>query len=150
MKKRSTETIGSILCRSAVAGFVLTIGGCRSCLPQQTPNVITPAALNSIAINAGFRETNWTTLDPCEDWESPVQYEQVDEDWYLYQSSETSSNTLEQVQHEVPGELANIENASIAQEHDHIEQGTGKVETCSGSVSNPLKDLKPVKIECLR
>lgn len=129
MKQKSNPTTGNLLHAIALASCVMTLGGCRLCAPRQDFRDITPAARNSIIINAGYRETNWTTLDPCQAWESPVQYEQVDEDWYLYQNIESMPYVIEQVKHEVPSEFAEIELTSLEQGDDneavHLELADG-------------------------
>ena len=117
MNQRSTLSTRSMISQLALAGLALTLAGCQSCLPGQRSKTISPAAYDSIVNNAGYRETHWTPLDPCDAWQSPIQYEQVDEhvdeQWYEHVSDKTSPHPIEQISHEVPNELSNIDLAAV-------------------------------------
>lgn len=157
MKQLNKRTTGRIYCRIALAAVALAIGGCRTCIPKHNRVGISPAARNSIAMNAGFRETTWTTLDGVDGLESPVQYDQIEEDWYLYQDSETMHATIEQVKHEVPAEFGAIEfqhaqtpkstPAVAAKEPQCASQKSDPAVAYFESESNDNSGLKPVDIE---
>ena len=113
MNQRSTLSTRSMISQLALAGLALTLAGCQSCLPGQRSKTISPAAYDSIVNNAGYRETTWTPLDPCDAWQSPVQYEHDDQQWFEHGSDETLPHPIEQISHEVPSELSNIDLANI-------------------------------------
>ncbi|QDV40954.1 hypothetical protein Enr13x_07920 [Stieleria neptunia] len=133
MNQRSTPSTRTTIGHLALAGLALTLAGCQSRFPHQRPQTITPAAYDSIVNNAGYRETQWTPLDPCDAWQSTIQYEPIDqhvpidqhmhEQWYEHVSDETLPDPIvpdpalphpiEQISHEVPSELANVDLASV-------------------------------------
>ncbi|PAY21308.1 hypothetical protein CKO51_01650 [Rhodopirellula sp. SM50] len=113
MNQRSTPSTRTVIGHLALAVLALTLAGCQSCLPGQRSKTITPAAYDSIVNNAGYRETTWTPLDPCDAWQSPIQYEQVDQQWFEHVGDEPLPHPIEQISHEVPSELANIDLANI-------------------------------------
>ncbi|MDV6029936.1 MAG: hypothetical protein F9B45_07475 [Phycisphaera sp. RhM] len=173
MNQRSTPSTRTLIGHLALAGLTLTLVGCQACLPGQRSKTITPAAYDSIVNNAGYRETTWTPLDACDAWQSPIQYEHVDQQWFEHVGDETLPNPIEQISHEVPSDLANIDLANIdlaavdpQLESDPSGEPTGSVSpaseptgAASASVatgkwyeieSDPSEELEHVEIEYLR
>ncbi|WP_182864771.1 hypothetical protein [Stieleria mannarensis] len=147
--KRSTPlAIG----RLALAGLVLTLAGCQSWQLRGKPGVVTPAAYDSIVNNAGYRETNWTALDPCDPWQSPTHYEQVEEEWYLNESGQGLPAPIEQTGHEVPVEMANIDLQAVAPEIETESTEATEADKWYEIGSEPGDDdrLEQVEIEYLR
>ncbi|QEG02201.1 hypothetical protein Mal15_62860 [Stieleria maiorica] len=138
--------------RLVLAGVLLTLAGCQSGRLRQKAGVVTPAAYDSIVNNAGYRETNWTALDPCDPWQSPPHYEQVEEEWYLNESGQVFPGPIEQTSHEVPVEMANIDLGSVAPEIEAASSAPAEpgkwyeIESESGDEDQ----LEQVEIEYLR
>ncbi len=168
MNQRSTPSTRTVIGHLALAALALTLAGCQSCLPGQRSKTITPAAYDSIVNNAGYRETTWTPLDPCDAWQSPIPYEHVDQQWFEHVGDEPLPNPIEQISHEVPSELTNIDLAGVDPqlESDPAGEPTGSVASDSASTgaastsvaagkwyeleSDPSEELEHVEIEYLR
>ena len=69
------------LCPLTLCVFVLCCGGCRGIQEnasfdsrQAAPNVAHLGPRNFVGVNAGYCETNWTSLEPTGGWVETVQY----------------------------------------------------------------------------
>ncbi|MCS7466971.1 hypothetical protein NZK35_09970 [Stieleria sp. ICT_E10.1] len=146
MNQRSTPSTRTTIGHLVLAGLAITLAGCQSCLPGRRSKTITPAAYDSIVNNAGYRETTWTPLDPCDAWQSPVRHEHVDQQWFEHVGAETLPNPIEQISHEVPSELANVDlaNIDLAAVDPQLESGPADEPTDSVAQSSTAPDSESI------
>ena len=76
-----SNLIRRTLCPLTLCVFVLCCGGCRGIQGHATfdshqaaPNVAHLGPRNFVGVNAGYCETNWTSLEPTDGWVETVQY----------------------------------------------------------------------------
>ncbi|WP_442511958.1 hypothetical protein SH528x_003712 [Novipirellula sp. SH528] len=147
MDQLSAKSIRNAVVQQALAVFLLAFGGCQSFLLDQNRNVTADAVYESTAINAGYRETRWTSLESDSQWETVVEYE---EDLPELESAEVPLNILDQASFDEPTAEASLDIEITSESTQRVDPESADLDLQAYSDSGIEMELEQVEIEYIR